>query len=91
MKLEDDLVYDEPPAWYHPIRLELGAVKLAQGKPAEAEKVYREDLEHWPNNGWALHGLAGSLRAQKKEAEAAKVEAQFRKQWERADVKLAGR
>jgi tetratricopeptide (TPR) repeat protein len=91
MKIEDGLVYDEPPAWYHPIRLELGAVKLAQGQPAAAEKLYREDLMHWPNNGWALHGLASSLRAQGKTAEAAKVEAQFRKEWKKADVKLAGR
>ncbi len=89
IKLEDELTYDEPPAWYHPIRLELGAVKLAQGKAAEAEKLYREDLEHWPNNGWGLHGLAASLKAQKKDAEAAKVDAQFRNAWKRADVKLA--
>ncbi len=89
MTIEDGLTYDEPPAWYHPIRLELGAIKLAQGNAAEAEKLYREDLEHWPNNGWALHGLAASLRAQKRDAEAAKVEARFRKEWERADVKLA--
>jgi hypothetical protein len=64
-------------------------VKLAQGKAAEAEKLYREDLEHWPNNGWGLHGLAASLKAQKKDAEAAKVDAQFRNAWKRADVKLA--
>ena len=38
MKLEDALTYDEPPAWYHPIRLELGALALAQGKAAEAER-----------------------------------------------------
>jgi len=89
VKLEDALVYDEPPAWYHPIRLELGALARAQGNAAEAERFYREDLEHWPNNGWSLHGLAASLRAQKKEAEAAKIEAQFKKAWERADVKHA--
>ncbi len=91
IKLEDNLVYDEPPAWYQPIRLELGAVKLAQGKAAEAEKLYREDLSHWQNNGWGLHGLAASLRAQGKTTEAEKTEAEFRKQWEKADVKLAGR
>jgi tetratricopeptide (TPR) repeat protein len=91
IRIEDGLVYDEPPAWYHPIRLELAAVRLAQGKAAEAEKLYREDLAHWPNNGWGLHGLAKSLRAQKKDAEAAKVEARFRKEWERADVRLAQR
>jgi hypothetical protein len=91
MKLEDELTYDEPPAWYQPIRLELGKVALAQGKSAEAERLYREDLTHWPNNGWSLHGLAASLEAQGKTAEAAKVKAQFEKEWKGADVKLAGR
>lgn len=91
MKLEDALVYDEPPAWYHPIRLELGAVALAQGRAADAEQLYREDLEHWPENGWSLHGLGASLRAQGKDAEAAKVEARFQKAWKQADVKLAQR
>jgi tetratricopeptide (TPR) repeat protein len=91
MKIEDELTYDEPPAWYHPIRLELGKVALAQGKPVEAEKLYREDLMHWPNNGWSLHGLAASLEAQGKSAEAAKIRAQFEKEWKRADVRLAGR
>jgi hypothetical protein len=91
VELEDALVYDEPPAWYQPIRLELGALALAQGKAAEAERYYRDDLGYWPNNGWSLHGLAASLRAQKKDAEAAKVEAQFKQAWARADTKLTSR
>ncbi len=86
--LEDDLLYDEPPAWYHPIRQELAGLRLAQGQAAQAEKLYREDLVHYPHNGWSLHGLAESLRAQKRDREAAKVEAEFRKVWDKADVKL---
>ena len=86
VKLEDALVYDEPPAWYHPIRLELGQLALAQGKAAEAERYYREDLEHWPENGWALRGLAASLKAQKKDAEASRIEGRLQKAWARADV-----
>jgi tetratricopeptide (TPR) repeat protein len=90
--LEDGLLYDEPPAWYHPIRQELAAVHLAMGHAAEAEKFYRQDLMHHPNNGWSLYGLARSLEAQKKNAEAAKVDAQYRKIWSKADVKpIAGR
>jgi hypothetical protein len=84
---EDQLLYDEPPAWYHPIRQELAAVHLAKGHPAVAEKLYREDLVHYPNNGWSLYGLARSLEKQNKTAEAAKVDAQYRKIWDKADVK----
>ena len=85
--LEDGLLYDEPPAWYHPIRQELAGVHLAMGHAAVAEKLYREDLVHYPNNGWSLYGLARSLEAQKKTAEAGKVDAQYRKIWDKADVK----
>ena len=84
---EDKLLYDEPPAWYHPIRQELAGVHLATGHAKVAEKLYREDLVHNPNNGWSLYGLARSLEAQKKTAEAAKVDAQYRKIWDKADVK----
>ena len=84
---EDQLLYDEPPPWYHPIRQELAAVHLATGHAPTAEKLYREDLVHFPNNGWSLYGLARSLEAQNKKAEAAKLDAQYRKWWDKADVK----
>src|SRR5439155_7551634 len=89
--LEDELIYDEPPDWDLPLRQPLGAVLLAAERPAEAEKAYREDLKRYPRNGWSLYGLAQSLKAQGKAAEAATVEEQFRKTWQKADVKLAGR
>ncbi len=87
IRYEDELLYDEPPAWYHPIRQELAGVHLALGHPSVAEKLYREDLVHYPNNGWSLYGLARSLEAQKKTGEAEKVDAQYRKIWDKADVK----
>ena len=87
--LEDELVYDEPPDWSLPLRQPLGAVLLAAERPAEAEKAYREDLKRYPRNGWSLNGLARSLKAQGKTSEAATVEEQFRKTWQKADVKLA--
>lgn len=86
VKHEDQLLYDEPPAWYHPIRQELAGVHLALGHAKVAEKLYREDLVHYPNNGWSLYGLVRSLEAQQKTAEARKVDAQYRKIWDRADV-----
>jgi tetratricopeptide (TPR) repeat protein len=85
---EDSLHYDEPPAWYAPIRQYLGAGYLMINKPAEAEAVYREDLARNPNNGWSLYGLAQALHTQGKVPEAFKVDAEFQAAWKRADVQL---
>ncbi len=89
VKGEDDLIYEEPPAWYMPMRQRLGAILLAAGRPVRAEKVYREDLRRRPENGWSLHGLAESLRAQGRTKAAATVEERFRKAWQTADVEVA--
>ncbi len=91
VSLEDELTYEEPPAWYMPMRQRLGAVLLAAGRPKQAEKVYRADLVHRPENGWSLYGLAQSLKAQNRTKEAAQAEKRFEKAWKTADVKLAGR
>ena len=58
--------------------------------PAEAERVYREDLERFPRNGWSLYGLAQSLELQGKTSEAYRVRAMFEAAWKHADVKLIG-
>ncbi len=88
VQLEDALVYTEPADWYHPVRQSLGAVLLQAGRPAEAEKIYREDLKIYPDNGWSLYGLAQSLRAQNKTGEAQAVQQQFNKAWKYADIQL---
>ncbi|HET8720427.1 MAG TPA: tetratricopeptide repeat protein, partial [Nitrospira sp.] len=87
-KLEDAGLYFEPPKWYYPIRHSLGAALLKSGRKAEAEKVYREDLRRFPENGWSLFGLAQALRAQGKNTEAAAAEARFRRAWADTDVTL---
>jgi tetratricopeptide (TPR) repeat protein len=84
----DRLRYNEPPDWIQPIRHALGATLLDQGRSAEAERVYRKDLEKLPGNGWALFGLGRSLRLQGRNAEAAEVQAQFAVAWAKADAKL---
>jgi tetratricopeptide (TPR) repeat protein len=86
---EDQLVYDEPPAWYMPLRQRLGTILLAAGRPVRAEKIFREDLDRRPENGWSLYGLAQSLRAQNKLKPAEKIEERFERAWKTADVKLA--
>ena len=85
---QDGHWFTEPPVWYFPVRQSLGAALLSGGRPVEAEAVYRDDLKRNPNNGWSLFGLAQSLKAQGKTAEAAEVEAAFRKSWTLADVTL---
>ncbi len=87
VRMEDELVYDEPPGWMQPVRHTLGALLLAAGRAAEAEAVYREDLEQNPGNGWALLGLEQALRAQEKNSEEADTLATARNAaWVRADV-----
>jgi tetratricopeptide (TPR) repeat protein len=85
---EDALTYGEPPDWPVPVRHHLGAVLLEAGRAADAERVYREDLARFPENGWALFGLAQSLRAQGREVEATQVEQRFANAWAGSDVTL---
>lgn len=85
---EDSLFYDEPPPWYQPVRHFLGNALLKNGDATAAERIYREDLVRFPENGWSLYGLAQSLRAQNKNA--ADIEARLATAWKGADVKLSG-
>jgi hypothetical protein len=84
--IEDALAYDEPHLWLAPTRHALGAALLAAGRPAEAERVYREDLAHYPDNGWSLLGLARALEARGREAAARQALAQQRAAWRDADI-----
>jgi tetratricopeptide (TPR) repeat protein len=86
--IDDALIYDEPPSWPIAVRHNLGAVLLAAGRPADAERVYREDLGEYPQNGWSLYGLAQALRAQGRTAAAAAVERELATAWAGADVTL---
>ena len=83
---EDALVYDEPPAWMLPVRHALGALLMGDGQFKAAEAVYREDLKHNRNNGWALLGLQKSLEAQGRSEEAMKIDPMVVKAWQKADV-----
>lgn len=69
---DDNLPYDEPWGWMQPTRHALGALLLEQGRVAEAEAVYREDLglggnltraQIHPDNIWALRGLMECFKA----------------------------
>jgi hypothetical protein len=56
---------------------------------SDAEGVYRDDLAHYPENGWSLFGLSQSLKMQGMNAEAAEVTRRFDKTWQHADLKLS--
>jgi tetratricopeptide (TPR) repeat protein len=83
---ESALTYDEPPTWHLPVRHNLGAVLLEAGRPADAERVYLEDLKVYRENGWALAGLRAALLAQGRRDEADAVDARYREAWRGADV-----
>ena len=82
------LAYDEPPAWYYPVRESLGASLLLAGDAPGAEAVFREGLRRSPNNGRMLFGLLESLKAQGKTDQAAWVEQEFKTAWNGADIQL---
>lgn len=84
-ELEDGLGYGEPPVWLQPIRHTLGAVYLKMGRHADAERVYREDLAKWRDNGWSLFGLSRALEEQGKQAEAEVARRDFERVWAGAD------
>jgi len=87
---DERLNYDEPWGWMEPARHALGALLTAQGRYAEAVEVYEANLARYPENGWALHGLAECLSALGREDEAAAVEARFEAAWARSDVTIPG-
>jgi tetratricopeptide (TPR) repeat protein len=86
--VQDAMPYSEPPPFYMPVRQALGAVLLDDGRPREAEAVYREDLRQYPKNGWSLYGLAESFEAQRRPADANWARRGFLSAWARADLEL---
>ncbi len=86
--LQDALTYDEPPDWFFPVRESLGGALLRAGQPADAEKVFREDLLRNPRNARSLFGLWQSLVAQKKTSDAAWANLEFQAAWKDADSTL---
>ena len=58
------------------------------GRMAEAEAIFRKDLERHRNNGWSLFGLWQSLTAQGKSKEAQEVKTRFDQTWSEADITI---
>ncbi|MDU8944442.1 tetratricopeptide repeat protein [Ovoidimarina sediminis] len=96
--LDDALLYDEPWGWMQPTRHALGALLFEQGRTAEAEAVYREDLglggtlsraTIHPDNVWALRGLHDCLKARGEEVEIRQVRQRLDLAEARADRRVA--
>jgi tetratricopeptide (TPR) repeat protein len=86
---EDKVGYGEPPDWLFPTREGLAAAFMRMGNAAEAEKVYRADLQKYRRNPRSLFGLWKSLERQGKTAEAAKAKAEFDVAWSGSDTSLS--
>jgi tetratricopeptide (TPR) repeat protein len=87
---EDGLAADEPHLWLAPTRHALGAALLAAGQPADAAQVYREDLRHYPGNGWSLGGLALALERTGQSAAARQAASQAAAAFAQAERRPAG-
>jgi tetratricopeptide (TPR) repeat protein len=85
----DRVPYDEPPVWFYPVRESLGAALLLQGHAAEAEQVFREDLDRYPRNPRSLFGLHEALVRLGKASDAEWVKTARDEAWKNADVPLA--
>ena len=88
VELESKIQYDEPPAWFYPVRQSLAAALLRNGQAKEGEVIFRVAIEKRPRDGRLLFGLWQSLIAQKRDNEALLVEQQFNAAWKDATVKL---
>lgn len=88
--LDEQLNYDEPWGWMEPARHALGALLTEQGRYAEAVEVYQANLARYPENGWALHGLAEGLRGLGRTQEAQATLERFDAAWAGADTTIPG-
>ena len=90
VSLDERLNYDEPWGWMEPARHALGALLTEQKRYDEAIEVYEANLARYPENGWALHGMAESLRGLGRTEEADAAQARFQLAWDDADVVIPG-
>jgi len=86
--LEDDAGYQEPPAFWYPVRETLGAVELETSHAHEAAAIFRADLAKNPNNPRSLFGLAAALDRIGDAAGADDARKRFAIAWSHADVGL---
>jgi tetratricopeptide (TPR) repeat protein len=81
IEVEAKIPYMEPPFWYYPVHQSLGAALYRAGKYQEAQEAFTAALARYPNNGWALYGLAASERALGRKPFAAAAQVALNRAW----------
>jgi Tfp pilus assembly protein PilF len=80
------MIYREPKERPIPVRQFLEAYLIKANKPAEAEKIYKEDLILNLNNGWSFLGLHQSQQQQHKYKEAKEYKGKYLQAFSNADI-----
>ncbi|MEM9440839.1 MAG: tetratricopeptide repeat protein [Pseudomonadota bacterium] len=88
VQIQDTLPYMEPPYWYYPVRQSLGAALTTAGRTDEAIQVFRQSLVNYPNNGWALYGLAEAYEQAGDTSGAQETRKLYRKAWAQDGITL---
>lgn len=86
---ESVMLYNEPKDWLLPVRQYLGNALIKAKQFSQAEKVFKQDLEVNPNNGWALTGLETALEKLNKKTVAAAVHEKLKTAFARSDLKIS--
>jgi hypothetical protein len=88
VKVEQNMIYNEPRDWLLNPRQWLGKAYLVAGDGPGAEKTFNADLLLNNENGWALYGLNKALMIQKKYNEAAPVLTRYNKAFSKSDIDI---
>ena len=88
VKVEQNMIYNEPRDWLLNPRQWLGKAYLVTGDGSNAEKTFKADLQLNNDNGWALYGLNKALLMQKKYNEAAPALSRYKKAFSKADINI---
>jgi len=78
----------EPPLLASGRQLALGDLYMRAGRYADAEVTFRADLAKQPGSGWALRGLYIAVAAEKRDADARALRADWARAWQEADAPL---
>jgi hypothetical protein len=79
--VENKISYMEPPWWYYPVNQSLGAALYRAGRYDEARQAFMAALAKFPNNGWALYGLAASEQKLGRRVQAAAAMMALNRAW----------